>query len=75
MRLAFDGKTVTAVEVGDVAGEDTPGGVCEPSMVAFGGRYVMTIRSEYGVPENNHDGRMYHAVSDDGVNWKGFAPL
>ena len=74
VRLAFDGETVTVVEVGDVVGEATPGGICEPSMVAFGGRYLMTIRSEYGVPENNHDGRMYHAVSDDGVEWKDFAP-
>ena len=37
-------------------------------MVKFGGKYLMTIRSESG------DFRMYHAVSADGLNWDDFTP-
>jgi hypothetical protein len=68
-KMTFDGSKFAVLEIGStMVGLGKSPGVHEPSLVGFQGRYLMTIRSEAG------DFRMYHAVSDDGLNWKDFGP-
>ena len=75
VRLTFDGRHLSYAEIGNLLGDESmSGGLCEPSIVEFSGRCLLTLRSEYGVPENNHDGKMYHAVSDDGLHWNEVEP-
>ncbi len=74
LRIQFDGERVDILEIGPVIGDDRPGGICEPDIVKIGGTYLMTIRSEYGVAEQQHDHRMYNAISYDGVNWEDLKP-
>ncbi|MCC7349817.1 MAG: exo-alpha-sialidase [Phycisphaerales bacterium] len=59
MRLSIDGDELTIDHVGPMIGDK----FYEPSIVEYGGRYYMTIRSE------RRDGRMYRAVSRDGLEW------
>ena len=74
VKMRFDGSELTLVDTGRTVGLDMPRGLVEPSVVAFNGRYYLTIRSEYYLPAGDHDGRMYHATSDDGLNWFQFEP-
>ena len=75
VRLTFDGRHLRCAEMSNLLGDESKsGGLCEPSIVECSGRFLLTLRSEYGVPENSHDGRMYHAISDDGLHWTGLAP-
>lgn len=74
LKMLFDGRKLEASDVGNTVGLDKPEGAVEPSIVEFGDKYFMTIRSQYGLPSNNHDGRMYHATSNDGMNWRDFEP-
>jgi len=68
-RMSFDGARFAIKEIGSsFVGLDKFAGVHEPSLIQFGGRYYMTLRSEYG------DFRMYRATSDDGLEWKDFGP-
>ena len=73
VKVKFDGKTFNVTDIGEAIGQDRPQGICEPSIVEFHGRYFMTIRSQYGLPEN-HDGKMYHAVSLNGLGWTEVEP-
>ena len=67
--MFFDGATLTVGKIGSgLVGKDQMAGIHEPSLVEFGGRYYMTVRSEYG------DGRMYHALSDNGLDWEKLSP-
>lgn len=59
MLLGIDGESLVVRRVGTMIGDK----FYEPSIVAFEGRYFMTIRSE------RRDGRMYRAVSRDGLEW------
>lgn len=70
LRLKLDKDKVDIVEIGTPIGENRRGGLCEPSIVEYQGQYLMTIRSEYGVPEGKHDGMMYYSISTDGLNWQ-----
>ena len=72
--MRFDGSELTFTDSGRMVGLDQPRGLVEPSLVAFDGQYYLTIRSEYRDAGNRHDGCMYRAVSDNGLDWSGFAP-
>ena len=69
IRCEFDGKKVVIIDSGKTVGTGTSPGACEPSLVEFVGRYFLTIRSASG-----GDFRMYHAASEDGLNWEDFSP-
>lgn len=60
VRFAFDGRRLTPVAQGNLLRLDVDRGLCEPSLVRFGGRYFLTIRN---------DQRGYVAVSEDGLNY------
>jgi hypothetical protein len=68
LKLHFDGAGLTVLGSGRTVGLDREGGADEPSITRFGGRFLMTIRSEY------KDRLMYLAQSTDGLNWDGFQP-
>src|SRR5690606_25714792 len=53
----FDGETLTYVRHGDVLRLDLKRGLYEPSLIAFQGRYYLTLRN---------DVRGYVSVGDDG---------
>lgn len=56
----FDGTTLTYRRHGDVLSLAVKRGLYEPSLVAFGGRFLLTLRN---------DERGYVSVSDDGLNF------
>jgi hypothetical protein len=59
-RCAFDGSTVTALEAGNRLQLEVVRGLVEPSVIAYNGRYFLTIRN---------DEKGYVAVSDDGLHY------
>ncbi len=61
----FDGKKLTMMKLGNILGDaDNKGrGFHEPSMIRFGEKFFMTIRSD------REDFRMYCTESTDGINW------
>jgi hypothetical protein len=61
VRCGYDGKTLTIKQVGREIRNPQGRGMLEPSLVAWGGRFYLTIRAE--------DGRGYVASSDDGLQW------
>ncbi len=63
----FDGQNFMINDIGGLVGIDKPGGLHEPSMIGFGGRFLMTIRSDC------EDFRMYFSQSNDGINWDGIS--
>ena len=56
----FDGGKLTFVRRGNVLRLDVVRGLCEPSLIGFGGRYFLTLRN---------DVRGYVSVSDDGLQF------
>ncbi len=60
----FDGEKLTYERHGNVLRLDVARGLYEPSLIAFGGRYYLTLRN---------DERGYVSVSDDGLHFA--APL
>lgn len=56
----FDGRKLTFVRNGNVLRLNVPRGLCEPSLIAFGGRYFLTLRNDI---------RGYISVSDDGLQF------
>ena len=60
LRFSFDGKKLTLLEHGNILAVDTNRGLAEPSLIAFGGKFFLTIR---------HDLRGYVARSDDGLQF------
>lgn len=56
----FDGETLTYVRHGDVLRLDLARGLYEPSLIAFQGRYYLTLRN---------DVRGYVSVGDDGLHY------
>lgn len=56
----FDGGRLTFVRNGNVLGLDVARGLYEPSLIAFSGRYYLTLRN---------DERGYVSVSDDGLQF------
>lgn len=60
-RCDFDGQRLTYREHGNVMSLDVARGVYEPSLVRFGDRCYLTIRS---------DDHAYVTVSDDGLNYR-----
>ena len=61
----FDGSGLRYVRHGDELQLDVQRGLVEPSIVAFGGRYFLTLRN---------DARGYVTVSDDGLRWQPIQP-
>jgi len=58
---AYDGETLSVKQVGDEIFHDQGRGLLEPSLVKFGGRFLLTLRAE--------DNRGYVCASEDGLNW------
>ncbi len=61
LRCQFDGESLTYVEHGDELTVPETRGLAEPSLVAFAGRYFLTLRN---------DQRGYVARSDDGLHFE-----
>ncbi len=57
---SFDGKRLRYLRHGDEIALDVDRGLVEPSIIAYNGRYYLTIRN---------DRRGYVSVSDDGLHW------
>ena len=58
---SFDGDTLAVNQVGEAIAHDRGRGLLEPSLVQFGGRFLLTLRAE--------DNRGYVCVSRDGLSW------
>ncbi len=58
---SFDGDTLAVNRVGEQISHDQGRGLLEPSLVAYRGRFFLTMRAE--------DNRGYVAASDDGLHW------
>ncbi len=65
VRCGFDGRTLTYREHGTELALDVVRGLCEPSLVSFGGRYFLTIRN---------DVKGYVTTSDDGLHFRPITP-
>ncbi len=61
MRCAFDGETVTFLEVGNIMRLEVERGFCEPSIIKHDGVYHLTLR-------NDLNG--YHTTSRDGLHFE-----
>jgi hypothetical protein len=59
-RCAFDGKRLTVLQAGNTLELNVQRGLCEPSLIGYGGRYYLTLRN---------DEKGYVAVSADGLNY------
>ncbi|MEZ6048543.1 MAG: sialidase family protein [Planctomycetaceae bacterium] len=66
IRCTYDGSEIKVTESGNTLENSVKRGLLEPSLVAYGNRYYVTIRAE--------DDRGYVAVSDDGLNWEPQVP-
>lgn len=64
-RCAFDGRKLTYLKHGDETSLNVVRGLCEPSLVAFGGRYYLTLRN---------DVKGYVTVGDDGLHYQPIKP-
>ncbi len=60
-RCAFNGDELTVKQIGNELVNTAGRGLLEPSLVRWGGEYLMTIRAE--------DNRGYASRSADGLNW------
>lgn len=58
---SFDGETLSVKQVGEEITHDKGRGLLEPSLVRFGGRFLLTLRAE--------DDRGYVCASQDGLRW------
>ncbi len=56
----FDGETLTYVKNGNLLALDVARGLYEPSLIAFGGRYFLTLRNDLGG---------YVSVSENGLHF------
>ncbi len=65
VRCAFDGSELRYVEHGDEIELDVVRGLCEPSIVSFGGRYYLTLRNDL---------RGYVTAGDDGLHYGPIRP-
>lgn len=61
MRCAFDGETLTFVELGNIMRLEVERGFCEPSIIKHDGVYHLTLR-------NDLNG--YHTTSRDGLHFE-----
>jgi len=73
IKMSFDGTEFKLLSIGTEICIEKKYGLSEPDIVKYGRKYYMTIRSEIFEGENleGHDNKMYHAQSDDGLNWYG----
>ena len=65
LHCAFDGQKLTYLKHGDELSLNVVRGLCEPSIVAFRGRYYLTIRNDI---------KGYVTVSDDGLHYQPIKP-
>ena len=65
-RCRYDGTRLVPVEVGNVQTHPVPRGFVEPSVAAFGGAFLMTLRAQ--------DGRGHVCTSPDGLQWSAARP-
>ena len=65
-RCSFDGSEMKIIEIGNAISIDVPRGLCEPSIVKFGDKYLFTLR-------NDLDG--YVTSSEDGIHLGEAKPL
>jgi hypothetical protein len=60
VKCRFDGEKMEILEVGDELSVPEPRGLCEPSLVQWGGRFFLTLRN---------DVRAYVTAGDDGLHF------
>jgi hypothetical protein len=65
VRCRFNGRKLTYLEHGTELSLDVVRGLCEPSIVFFGGRYFLTIRNDL---------KGYVTISDDGLHYRPIKP-
>jgi hypothetical protein len=65
LRCSFDGEELKVLEQGNEISVEDVRGLCEPSLVEFGGRYLLTLRN---------DVRGYVAESSDGLHFENLKP-
>ena len=65
VKCAFDGSEIKYTEHGTEMSLNVVRGLCEPSLVCFGGRYYLTIRN---------DVKGYVTVGDDGLEFEPIKP-
>lgn len=65
VQCAFDGRKLTYLKHGDELSLNVVRGLCEPSLVAFQGRYYLTLRN---------DVKGYVTVGDDGLHFQPIKP-
>ncbi|MCX6902002.1 MAG: exo-alpha-sialidase, partial [Verrucomicrobia bacterium] len=58
---SLDGETLAVKQVGPTISHNQGRGLLEPSLVRFGGRFLLTLRAE--------DNRGYVCASNDGLDW------
>ena len=61
-RFYYDGKELRFIEKGNTLEFPCNRGLLEPSVIEFGGGFLMTVRTE--------DGKAYHSRSEDGLHWE-----
>lgn len=66
IRTSFDGKSLKLLEIGNPLTIEVPRGLCEPSIVAYNGEYILALR-------NDESG--YVAKGDDGLHYREPVPL
>lgn len=65
MRCRFDGETMTYVEHGDEISIPVERGICEPSLVKYGGEYYLTLRNDLkGYVTKGKDGLHYAPIKE-----------
>jgi hypothetical protein len=65
VKCTFDGQTLRYEKHGDELSLNVERGLCEPSLIAFNGRYYMTLRN---------DVKGYVTTSDDGLHYRPIKP-
>lgn len=61
MRCSFDGKSLNYIEHGDILRKGDARGFSEPSLVRFGGGFLMTLRNdEHNYVTSGRDGLHFH---------------
>lgn len=61
LRCRFDGRTLSVIQQGNTLSVPDVRGLYEPSLVCFGGRYLLTLRN---------DVRGYVSTSEDGLDYQ-----
>lgn len=73
LRCSFDGEEMKILDIGNAISTDVPRGICEPSVMKFGGEYFLALRNDVtGFVSKSTDGIHFDSPAelcfDDGEN-------